>query len=165
MNLPCILRVGTQHVVIEVCVLLAIANGARLRIAQQEVCEVVPGTGYGDSVLELAGDFTGKVERTAPVGITIRGQIVPAEIRAELKTMLPVNQVDAIAKVLALIAGEHRYAITQRAEIGEVEGRWSIVDRIRGCSLNTKLLRHVWAIGKVWNGVGVIAIKDHLGVV
>ena len=79
MRLPGILRIRAPHVVTEVGVLLAVANGTGLRVSEQEIGEVVAGTGHGDAVLKLAGDFAGKVERATAVRIAVGRQIIPAE--------------------------------------------------------------------------------------
>src|SRR5271165_1833813 len=161
MRLPCVLGIGTQDIVIEIVVLRGVANGTGLRIAQKEVGEVVARTRNRKAILKFAGDFSGKVVRAAAVGVAIGRQVVPPVDDAKLEAMLSANQVDAIAKVLALIAGEQRYAIAERTEVGEVKSRWAVVYRIRGRALNAKLHRDVRAVREVRYCVRIIAVKDH----
>ncbi len=133
-----------------------------MRQPQQEVREVETRSGNGRVVSsETAGQQAGEVEGAAAVRV---GPGVPAfasELDAKREGMESADHDDVVDDRVALVARENGRGVAQRAKVGEIQIRRSIVEGIAGGPLDTEIERHVLSVGKIRRRLVPVTLEGH----
>src|SRR5579864_1169819 len=164
-NLPVVLGVRAPNVVPEVGAGVSVADGAGLRQAEHEIRQIEARAGNGQaSRIESAGSLAGKVEGAAAVLVGARIQVAAAELDAPGQSVGAARPYHALAPALALVARENRSGVAQGAEVGEVQIRGPVIQRIGRRARDAEFAGNVRAICKKRRRLAAVAVKSYLRV-
>src|SRR6266404_4990192 len=121
MHLEIVVDESGPNVLRKVCARVAIADGAGLRKAEQEIGEVVSRIGHRALSARRTGSETGEIESSASIRIGPGVQVAAPILDAERERVPPSDENDVLAEGLALIARQACVPVAKRSEISKVE--------------------------------------------